>query len=977
MHIVQPGGSGKTREGIALAYAMHTHQRNSLYVVPNQQALEDFAAKAKVLCPDLDVGAVYQDEKRIGRLTFITYASLLKRVLGDAVQAEAGTAEEASPGEAVTQGRHLRIDPKHYDMVIWDEAHMYLTKNAKALLSKFDHAINVGLTATPRYYSGKEVGGEIDPVFGPCTYDLTLAEAKKRGEICDYENILVQTDIQTNLSLNSPEQEESAQVAHAINQTGRNRIVADLYKNAKMTVTRGDKDKEYTLAGEPTIVFGAGIDHVHAIADAVNTALMPALKSDTAFREALRAKGIDPDTVEKIIEPIHTGATEHHDAMDLKERNELVERYHQRKVLMLASTTVLQQSFDSPKTSVVMDTIPRQTYVGVGQAAMRALRPGKEMAFVINIEDADHPSLTLQDFEAQRGAEEGVAVEIAGNGTNAQKKNGARHDDAPVAPYHITSGETLNNLVTQRKTSFSNLHSNDDGFRHFTPAGYDRLNHLIHAIGAGNKDAVATFYEMLQPWMEKTQDRLAHKVFGKQLTGVDAHKLNDATTDAFMTTLKSIQEGRIHSWSRFSVSMLSNILGKLKAYQASLTGAEPVEALDESYSFTPNPTQALEQQELHDRLKASMEKLSPRDKDIFFRRELNDEKLGVLGSEYDINKERVRQISMKTAREIRKSASHIPALREWAEDQNPLKRLLAQQEAIKKHKEKEETLRNLYPALIALEKDFVEAKTVLHDIFVNDVAADTADVSWLAYDAKVPTRHLEALLDTESTNPHRFGDVLVEDAKIKRLMRLLPIREFKRKNTDGTTETVRFDDAKIASFTAALDTLKACYIRWVELDMPALDKDSIERLRPKTAAEKALEQRGEALGQEKKETRESIAYYQDSLKSLVDGYANIGSMSSYPAYMFANRDPLASKLCQRLRDKSFIPFKYSAVHNLFAGEIWRPEIKEESLNPALIEAIGKLIPARKHEHYEELITKIKDQVERYQTLNEEEVARSR
>jgi superfamily II DNA or RNA helicase len=67
-HIVQPGGTGKTREGIALAYAMHKHNRNSLFVVPTQQALEDFVEKARALCPDLDVGAVYQDEKRIGRL---------------------------------------------------------------------------------------------------------------------------------------------------------------------------------------------------------------------------------------------------------------------------------------------------------------------------------------------------------------------------------------------------------------------------------------------------------------------------------------------------------------------------------------------------------------------------------------------------------------------------------------------------------------------------------------------------------------------------------------------------------------------------------------------------------------------------------------------------------------------------------------------------------------------------------------------
>ena len=88
MHIVQPGGTGKTREGIALGYSMFKQKRKSLFVVPTQQALEDFVSKTKQLCPDMKIGAVYEGEKTIGDMTFITYASLLARLLGDEAKDE-------------------------------------------------------------------------------------------------------------------------------------------------------------------------------------------------------------------------------------------------------------------------------------------------------------------------------------------------------------------------------------------------------------------------------------------------------------------------------------------------------------------------------------------------------------------------------------------------------------------------------------------------------------------------------------------------------------------------------------------------------------------------------------------------------------------------------------------------------------------------------------------------------------------------
>jgi len=334
-HVVQPGGTGKTREGIVAAHAMHRNGRSTLYVVPSQQAVQDFAQKARDLCPDLDVGTVYQIEKRIGRLTFITYASLLRCILGEIVEAEAHEFEEHESEVTLTARNEHRItiDPADYDLVIWDEAHKYLTAHAQQLVRRFANAIGIALTATPRYYEGKEVAH----VFGNKLHELDLATAVERKEISDFRNLLITTDVTTGLELSSPDQEESAEVARAIDIPNRNRIFPDMYHKAKIKV--GEKD--FTLTGEPTIVFGASINHVHDLAQMFNDVLTPALEHDQEFRAALRAKGIDPDDVEQIAAPIHSDRTESHAPMSLDARNRLVERYHQRKVLVLVATSVL------------------------------------------------------------------------------------------------------------------------------------------------------------------------------------------------------------------------------------------------------------------------------------------------------------------------------------------------------------------------------------------------------------------------------------------------------------------------------------------------------------------------------------------------------------------------------------------------------------------------------------------------------------
>ncbi len=561
-YIKKPGGSGKTRIAVVLAYINHLLEQSSLFVVPSQQSILDFSRKTRKLCSDLDVGTIYQIEKRIGRLTFITYASLLRCLLGDAAEQEAGafeqheTAEEdaiASKQNLVPMKEIFTLNPQEFTMVFWDEAHKYLTANAQKLIAQFPHAFNLGMTATDQYYPGKAVAN----VFGKKIFELSLRKAIERQDICDFRNILITTNVHTGLELNSPDQEESPDVIRAIDIPNRNKIFADFYRNARITVG----EKTYTIVGEPTITFGGSIAHVHDLAKTYNDALMPLLRDDEEFRSLLQSKGINPDTVEQIAAPIHTGGNEKHAGMDLHEREALVKKYDERKILILTATTVLQQSFDHPPTSVVIDTIPRQSYVGVGQSGMRALRflPGK-MAFIVNTEDADHDSLTFQDFELDQGREQGVAVEIAKT-KRGLNENTPERPAPDMSQYHVSYGYSLVDLAERRRRQTDPFYGDDRSFRHFTALGRQTVNELIVEIGTGKPEAIGTLLQTLRPWFPRAFAKAKRNILPKK---TDPQLMWNMCLDAYLETVEKVQGGALHGWSRFCVAFDNRLMTKCR-----------------------------------------------------------------------------------------------------------------------------------------------------------------------------------------------------------------------------------------------------------------------------------------------------------------------------------------------------------------------------------------------------------------------------
>ena len=384
-YIVQPGGTGKTLEGLIFAKAIINAGGKVLFVNPSVESTAKFAADARILCPELNIGEYHQDAKKLGDITYIVDQSLI-------IQVNNGT---------------INLEDYHF---IWDEAHSYMGVATMELVTKScaNETINLGLTASPKYYDGKEVDLVLPELIHALPFDL----AEKRGDISKTVNLLISTDNVTGLKSRIGLPDESAAVSKALNFPARNLIVAKTY--SEMTVVDNETDKSLRLFGEPMLVFCVTIKHVNDAAKQINDALMPLVKGDENFRQILRDKGINPDDVKHVAEPIHAGGDDDYEInpKDIAERNEILSRLKSRKTLMVVSTSLLQQSFDYPELVIVYDNVPRQSFVSCGQNGMRAGRPTPNVPFkvVINTSDSDRPTITYSDFKESEYKVEGISL---------------------------------------------------------------------------------------------------------------------------------------------------------------------------------------------------------------------------------------------------------------------------------------------------------------------------------------------------------------------------------------------------------------------------------------------------------------------------------------------------------------------------------------------------------------------------------------
>ncbi len=134
------------------------------------------------------------------------------------------------------------------------------------------------------------------------------------------------------------------------------------------------------------------------------------------------------------------------------------------------------------------------------------------------------------------------------NGTDTrQQRNNSRGN------YSVTYGASLVDLAERRRAQANQLYRDDyaTSSRHFTLLGFQRVNQLIVNIATGDHGAVGTLLSVIQPWIERTHQRIASQVFLGE--DIDVEGCEDAQIDTFMQLIGTAQAGGIQGWSRFSV----------------------------------------------------------------------------------------------------------------------------------------------------------------------------------------------------------------------------------------------------------------------------------------------------------------------------------------------------------------------------------------------------------------------------------------
>lgn len=288
---------------------------------------------------------------------------------------------------------------------------------------------------------------------------------------------------------------------------------------------------------------------------------------DPKYRKILEGKGINPDEVTQIAEAVHSGGTDSFDPMDLDAKKRVIDSYNARTTLVIVSTSLLEQSFNNLITSAVIDTVPRKTFVGVGQRGMRALRPYEDkLSFIVNIQDFDYPSITFTEFHASRGREEGL--EMMFGGCTGSVAGSPSIDEGAL--YEVVYGMALVDIVEEkRKVKFYSDDYTNGGHRHFTEEGYRQLNQLMKDMREISpesdsirfKQTVNDFLSAIDVWVNRVADNIKKNTPQSERV----RKLQDPRefiSETLVKALEYVQEGKILLWHAFAVNVTNQIIHK-------------------------------------------------------------------------------------------------------------------------------------------------------------------------------------------------------------------------------------------------------------------------------------------------------------------------------------------------------------------------------------------------------------------------------
>lgn len=276
-----------------------------------------------------------------------------EQVSGLKVGIEAGPVRSSDSDDVViasvaTVGRKgcPRLAGQSFRLLITDEAHHSAADSYGYVYDAFGVyeglATHIGVTATPHRLDNKPLHGR-SAIYEEVVFEYGIRKAIKDGYLCDIRAFRVETDLDLSKVKRTAGDYAVGQLERAVNTDGRNHLALEHWQR---------------VAGDRlTIVFCAGIDHSHAVADLFSSVGIP-----SASVVGRTAKDIRRDAIQK---------------------------FRSGDLRVLTNVNVLTEGFDAPETNCILLLRPTQSWSLYAQMVGRGLRaaPGKSDCAVIDVCD--------------------------------------------------------------------------------------------------------------------------------------------------------------------------------------------------------------------------------------------------------------------------------------------------------------------------------------------------------------------------------------------------------------------------------------------------------------------------------------------------------------------------------------------------------------------------------------------------------------
>ncbi len=263
----------------------------------------------------------------------------------DTVGIVGGSKKELDTDTTITTYTSLRntikngeLDPKKYELLLLNEAHHALGDKTMESIDNFEHALTIGLTATPDFSEEKGLWW----ILKNKIYEMETDEAIQEGLLANVRVFTAEVDIDlSNVKVKQQGDFDTKELEKIVNVDGVNKGAVEIYK--KM------------FEGKLAMANCTGIEHAKSVANEFNKSGIP----------AVALSGTTPQNIyEKAVQDFHEG-----------------------NIKVICSADLLIESFSEPRASVVLNLRPTLSMRLAQQRGGRVLaldeeNPGKESIIV-------------------------------------------------------------------------------------------------------------------------------------------------------------------------------------------------------------------------------------------------------------------------------------------------------------------------------------------------------------------------------------------------------------------------------------------------------------------------------------------------------------------------------------------------------------------------------------------------------------------